>query len=113
MTQRFSRMHPSGFTRAQVASICALATGPKTARQIAGGRVVGPVTVTLRWLPTNAYATGTDDADNPRADTVYTLTDQGARRPPSHHKALTTCRLWPRPGGAGRSGPETCPVSDS
>ncbi|AVH20798.1 hypothetical protein C5E43_29280 [Nocardia cyriacigeorgica] len=76
-------MHRSGFTRAQVAAVWALATGPKTARQIAGGRVVGPVTITLRWLATNAYATATDDADTPRADTVYTLTDQGHA---AHHR---------------------------
>ncbi|WP_228791115.1 hypothetical protein, partial [Nocardia cyriacigeorgica] len=32
---------------------------------------------------TNAYATATDDADTPRADTVYTLTDQGHA---AHHR---------------------------
>lgn len=41
MTQRFSRVHRTGFSRAQVVAICALATGPKTARQIAGGRGAG------------------------------------------------------------------------
>ncbi|MEV6059902.1 hypothetical protein AB0L62_07845 [Nocardia asteroides] len=77
MTQRFSRMDRSGFSRAQVAAIDALATGPKTARQIAAGRVVGPVTVTLRWLVANAYATATTEAHNPRSEAVYTLSDQG------------------------------------
>lgn len=77
MTQRFSRIHSSGFSRAQVVAIDALTTGPKTARQIAAGRVVGPVTVTLRWLVTNAYATATTDADNPRSEAVYALSDQG------------------------------------
>lgn len=77
MTQRFSRMDRSGCSRAQVAAIGALATGPKTARQIAAGRVIGPVTVTLRWLVTNAYATATTVAHNTRSEPVYALTDQG------------------------------------
>ncbi|WP_157225060.1 hypothetical protein [Nocardia thailandica] len=72
----YSRIHPSGFSHAQVAAINALSTGAKTARQVAQGRALGPVTVTLRWLVTHGYATSTD-TDTQTADTVYKLTDQG------------------------------------
>ncbi len=57
--------------------------------------MVGPVTVTLCWLATNAYATATD-ADNPRKDTVYTLTDQGH----TVHQLITKPQ---QPAGSGRA----------
>ncbi|WP_157225143.1 hypothetical protein [Nocardia thailandica] len=75
----FSRIHHSGFTHALVAAINALCAGRKTARQVAQARALGPVTVTLRWLVANGYAT----AEAQGADTVYALSAKGSPQPDS------------------------------
>lgn len=86
MTQRFSRMHRTRFSRAQVVAICALATGPKTARQIAGVRGAG-------WGRSPSRCAGPSPTPAPpppatptiRAEAVCTLIDQG-NTAPAHQK---------------------------
>ncbi|MEV0339655.1 hypothetical protein AB0H49_11555 [Nocardia sp. NPDC050713] len=69
------------FSRAQAAALTALAQAGRacSARELAGGHHIGPITLTLQWLVTKGHArteirqpTGAE-----RPEPVYELTDEG------------------------------------
>lgn len=100
---QYSRFR-DGFTRAQIAALAALADGPRTAEQIAAGRIEGPITITLRWLVGAGYATpnGPDIPGRGRTRPVYTLTEAGH----AAHQRLTNP---PPPEPAPEASPDPAP----
>ncbi|MCP2320937.1 hypothetical protein APR12_006327 [Nocardia amikacinitolerans] len=93
----------SDFSRAQATALTALAQAGRacSARELAGGHHIGPITLTLQWLVTKGHVrtqirrpTGAE-----RAEPVYELTDEGR----TTYQRLTTHAPAGRPPEAPES----------
>ncbi|MEV0033341.1 hypothetical protein [Nocardia sp. NPDC050793] len=88
------------FSRAQAAALAALALAGRacSARELAGGHHIGPITLTLQWLVTKGHVR--TEVRRPtgagRAEPVYELTEEGH----AAHERLTTHTpaSWPLQG---------------
>lgn len=76
-----SRKHSSGFSQAQERALAALAEAGRacSGRELAGGGVLGPVVLTLRWLEANKLVSSkvVRISSHIRPEPVYSLTDKG------------------------------------